>query len=96
MTVIRVDRGAVDELARDPDLLAKLAPHARAVAEQARQLAPDETGAYRRSIQVDGNRVLTTDPFGHLVEWGSVHNPAYAPLRRAIRAAGLRFDPGPQ
>jgi hypothetical protein len=38
-----------------------------------------------------GNRVavLNTDYGGHLMEWGSVNNPPHAPLRRAVRAAGL-------
>jgi len=37
-------------------------------------------------------RVINTDPFFHLVEWGSVNNPPYAPLRRGVTAAGLRLD----
>ena len=28
----------------------------------------------------------------HWIEFGSVHNPPYAPLRRATEAAGLRFE----
>ena len=53
-------------------------------------------GAYRGSITVVRENglvaVISTDPFAHLVEWGSVNNPAYAPLRRGVRAAGLRLD----
>lgn len=30
-------------------------------------------------------RVESTDPFAHLIEWGSVKNPVYAPFRRAMR-----------
>lgn len=29
---------------------------------------------------------------GHIIEFGSVNNPAYAPLRRAARQTGLRFE----
>ena len=63
------------------------------------------SGQAHRSIRVDRQgdqvrvdrdgdtvRILSTDPFWHLIEWGSVNNPAYAPLRRGARAAGLRLD----
>lgn len=36
-------------------------------------------------------RVYSDDPFGHLVEFGSVKNPAYAPFRRVLRAVGGRI-----
>lgn len=36
-------------------------------------------------------RVYSDDPFGHLVEFGSVKNPAYAPFRRVLRAMGGRI-----
>ena len=35
--------------------------------------------------------VSNVGPFGHLDEWGSVNNPPYAPLRRAVEASGLEF-----
>jgi hypothetical protein len=63
---------------------------AEKVAENARQLAPRDTGQYASSIIVQGSIVATTAFAGHMVEWGSVNNPPYAPLRRACRAAGLR------
>lgn len=53
------------------------------------------TGYYRRKLRRIGTRVLTLDPFGHLVEWGSANNHPYAPLRRAVLAAGLRLDEAP-
>lgn len=65
---------------------------ARELATAVRAVAPDETGYYRRRIRVIGNSVVATDPFGHLVEFGSVNNPAYAPLRRGTLAVGLRLD----
>jgi hypothetical protein len=40
----------------------------------------------------DGVRVTNTDHGAHIDEWGSVNSPPYAPLRRAVRAAGLRLD----
>lgn len=36
--------------------------------------------------------VVNTDFAGHLMEWGGKNNPAHAPLRRAVRAAGLHFE----
>lgn len=30
----------------------------------------------------------------HLIEYGSVNNPAYAPIRRAADAVGLEFESG--
>ena len=69
---------------------------AELVVERAQARAPYRTGAYRRSLQTAQTRgrvrVETTDPFGHLVEWGSVNNPAYAPLRAGAADVG-RFEP---
>ena len=31
---------------------------------------------------------------GHIVEFGSVNNPAYSPVRKAARASGMRFTEG--
>lgn len=35
--------------------------------------------------------VGTTWPFAHLIEWGSINNQPYAPLRKAVTGLGLRF-----
>lgn len=47
-------------------------------------------------IEIDGHgpdiAVVNTDHGGHLQEWGSRNNPAHAPLRRAVRQAGLRLE----
>jgi hypothetical protein len=40
--------------------------------------------------------VTNIDHGGHLIEWGSINNPPHAPLRRAVRAAGLKFVPLPK
>lgn len=49
----------------------------------------------RETIVIDespsGVRLVNTDHAGHLTEFGSRNNPAHAPLRRGVRAAGLRF-----
>lgn len=69
-----------------------------AVEGQAQRFA--NTGRFAGSIEVgDVERiagglsisVYTTDPDGHIVEWGSVNNPPYAPLRKGVASTGLRF-----
>lgn len=70
----------------------------RAVGEvikaNAEAIAPEgTTGEYHRSFYVsEEGSVGTLDPFGHLVEWGSVNNAPYATLRRAVTASGLVLD----
>ncbi len=79
------------ELKRSPAYKAEMAVRAKAGAEAARRIAPrGPTGDYVESIQVDGNRVLTDDPAGHLIEWGSVNNVSYAPLRKGAEATGAK------
>lgn len=65
-----------------------------AIKENAELVAPEgRSGQYHDSLEVDDDgSVGTTDPFGHLVEWGSVNNPIYAPIRRGVQAAGLRLS----
>ena len=62
------------------------------VAAAVRQSSPRLRGDYIRSIQSDvaledGRwvaRVGSTDWKWHLMEFGSAHNPTYAPLRRGL------------
>lgn len=35
--------------------------------------------------------VSNVGPMGHMDEWGTINNPPYAPLRRAVEASGLEF-----
>lgn len=63
----------------------------KGVARHVRAVAPHKTGYYKRKVSVRGTRIRTLDVFWHLVEFGSVNNPAYSPLRRGVRAAGLRL-----
>ncbi len=39
-----------------------------------------------------GFAVSNVGPMGHMDEWGTINNPPYAPLRRAVEASGLEFD----
>lgn len=43
-------------------------------------------------ISADGVRLVNLDHAAHLLEWGSANNPPHAPLRRGVRAAGLRLE----
>lgn len=40
----------------------------------------------------DNFAVSNVGPMGHMDEWGTINNPPYAPLRRAVEASGLEFD----
>lgn len=44
-------------------------------------------------VDDDGDKVyvVNTDHGGHLLEWGSKNNPPHGPLRRGVRAAGLKL-----
>ncbi len=70
---------------------------AERIVDRAGDLAPEHTGHYVDSLHViqDGDRVVaaTDDVAGHMVESGSVNNPAYSPLRRAASDVAARFDP---
>lgn len=87
------------ELGRDPryqHALSEAAGEVRDAAERLAPRGPDPRGGHVadhiRVVEEDGEvRVAIRDPFGHLVEWGSRNNPPYAPLRRGVQAAGLRF-----
>jgi len=64
--------------------------HARRFASQAKAPWIPRKGHKNDPIVVKGNRVYNTDHGWHLVEFGSKNSPIWAPLRRAIRAAGLK------
>jgi hypothetical protein len=66
---------------------------ARVANTLAHRIMPAGRGAVIEAQQ-DGDKVLIVNSAhgGHLDEWGSTHNPAYAPLRRGVRAAGLRLE----
>lgn len=80
------------ELKAQPTYPAFLRFVARYAAEAVQEVSPVHTGYYRRHVGYDGATITSSDPFAHLVEWGSVNNPPYAPMRRGILAAGLRLD----
>ena len=85
------------ELARQPwaqDLLRENAAAVEAEAKRNSPLGSDFVGYFGRfktRVGRDSATVGNDDVFAHGIEYGSVNNPAYAPLRRGVSAAGLRF-----
>ena len=80
------------ELGRDPRVRQILNGHAEEALTAAQAIAAGfrNTGAYEQSLAVRGATLLTTDFAGHMVEFGSVNNPPYAPLRRAAEQVGAK------
>lgn len=85
------------DLAREPwaqDLLRENAEAVEAEAKRNSPLGDDFVGYYGRFKTRIGRASATvgnTDIFAHGIEFGSVNNPVYGPLRRGVSAAGLRF-----
>lgn len=72
---------------------------AKRIGAKAGPMAPRKTGYYSRRFEVGEDHgevvLMNTDPFAHLIEFGSANSPPYAVIRRAVRAAGyfLAEDP---
>ena len=94
---VHLNAAAIEALARDPMMLHAVEPAARAVAARAKAEAPVMTGHYRNSINVGQAELGLTvqaqvgsDDVGAVaIEFGSVNNPPYAPITRAVRGLGL-------
>lgn len=86
----------IRKLAEDPSVLDGTHEIAKALADEVVRGTPVDTGRMARSIRVrrskTGSRVESTDPFWHLIEWGSINNAPYQPMTRAAAAFG-RFIP---
>lgn len=91
----------IEQVARGRQLGEFVGKLADRVLAEARRSAPVTTGDYRDSLAsgpadltVDGweAQVGSSDPFWHLVEFGSVNNPPYRVLSNAVTAAGLEFE----
>lgn len=87
----------VRDLKREQWFQGHLDEAAEAVKEAAERESPigateDYIHGFKVSKTPTTRKVGNTDFFAHLVESGSVNNPAYAPLRRGAEAAGLRLD----
>lgn len=91
MSRLRLDPRFSQRLARSMELREALRRAGRAVAAEAEPLTEPE-----RSVRVvdhgRGVRVVNTSPNAAQEEWGSGREEPRAPLRRGVRAAGLRLD----
>lgn len=88
-----------EALKQEPEMTRALMSVADRIVTAARGEAPVKSGKYAarlRSVYDDGQvRAESFDPAGHLVEFGSINNEAYAPLRRGA-AMVARFDEAPK
>jgi hypothetical protein len=57
---------------------------------------PVRTGAQQRfaaaTTHAEGKTVTLGDPLWHIIERGSIHNPPYAPIRKAVAEMQMRFE----
>jgi hypothetical protein len=91
--------GFARQAANDVEIRAALRGEAERIADHARSLmhrGPDPRHGHTADQFVvedeDGEIRVGIDDFaGHLVEFGSVNNAPFAPLRRGVQAAGLEL-----
>lgn len=83
------------EVRGQPEFQAGLRERAKVLAAVVIAAPPYATGYFDRRVKARRNRVVLLDPFWHLVEYGSANNPPYAPVRKSVRALGMRFDGSP-
>lgn len=85
----------IAEMSKQPAVRRAIEQAAREVKSQAVAASPRGTGHYAGRFKVttgaDGVFLGNDDFAAHMVEFGTVNNPPYAPLRRGVRAARLRF-----
>lgn len=93
--------GGITEILTSEEALGLCLSVVDAAAKVAKDLTPrGETGFEQAAVVSGGAQVVdnvATAQFGsvsqtwHITEFGSVHNPAYAPLRNAARGLGIDF-----
>lgn len=93
LTRLDVNQAFEREFRATPEFDAFLAKTTKKTAVAVRAAAPDQTGYYRRRVRARGTSIVASDWGWHLVEFGSINNRAFAPLRSGVIAAGLRFVP---
>ncbi len=80
------------ELAIRPALVrAAQAVRSRVEAEKHSVMPRRRSGSVVVDFDPEKVRVVNTDHGAHIDEFGSVNSPAYAPMRRAVKSAGLRL-----
>jgi hypothetical protein len=83
----------VDELSADPATQSCMEGFANTALEFAQAISPSKTFSERLSVQVDGDDIAVVSDWSlwAIIEYGSVNNPPYAPIRLGIEAAGLQL-----
>lgn len=89
----------INELKRDPRnkiAMANVADGVRQLAiafsrQRGKPIMPRGKQTFVLDVTPDDVRVVNTSHGGHIEEWGSEKSRPYAPLRRAVRAEGLRM-----
>jgi hypothetical protein len=94
--------GGSRRLVHEPQAVAVLGQAAKHVTGAIDDAIPVVTGSYKAhfdlglDVQLDlggaAARITITEPRWHIIEHGSVKNPPYAPIRRGVDAAGLRWE----
>lgn len=99
MAVLTPNPKFVDELRADPATRAAMEGFANTALEFARLESPSKTFSERLDVEVSGDEVALVSNWSlwAIIEYGSVNNPPYAPIRRGIEGAGLQLtdDGGP-
>lgn len=91
------ERDFRSEIANETKLRQALVTAARPAAAKANELGhaimPKGRGpAVSVESDAEGVYIVNRAYGSHLDEYGSINNPPYSPLRRGVRAAGLRLD----
>lgn len=101
MASFRANPAFDEEMQAEPRFQKGMREIGNGVARKADQLAhrimPRHRTAEIRVVR-EGSEifVVNTSHGGHIDEFGSQNNPAYSPIRRGVRAAGLRLDERPK
>lgn len=92
-----INPAGLREVANGPAVTAAIQTVAKAIASRAEGTAP--TRQFRVDVldvhDTDDGVVITVGTrwsLGHLIEWGSINNQPYAPLRKAVSSLGLKFE----
>lgn len=91
-----VDELGLDQFLDSADMTRVRRSAADAIVDRAGLIMIGTDYASTLSVEEDSDRVSasTSDPFWHLVEFGSINNDALRPLSRATQDVGCKFTDG--
>jgi hypothetical protein len=83
----------VEELIKEPEVVAAREGFAAdaLLGAQGVALAISDSGDYLNSLYQDGAEIGSTDPGAVPIEYGSINNPPFAPLRRGVDGTGVEM-----